>query len=674
MKNKLSLFFCFFISAFLFSQTYELTGNPINTNGWSLVSDAVADGDNVRLTLDQTWQVGSVNLNEPINLNYCKKWKVEFDFRIDGVGTSDLKIGDGMAFWYLVNPPSSYVSGEGLGIPQNAVGLMVGFDTFNNSNNGQMNKIHLLYGVNTGNIEFNNTPGSTFHTPDLTATNPFVGSTFRHVEVTGEADPSNPANTIIKLWLQGNLIISGSFKPSGAAASMNKGYFGFSASTGGASARHAVKNVKIFVDKIPVLQNSFTPSLPCPDIDDGTVSFDLTTYIPQIVSNPPDYTFSFFENGSSAPIADPEHYTFTSDKTITVVVHKKTNDICDNDEVKIHLNINDIVKNDALLEVCGSGTQGIFDLSDATVTSQTDVSKKYFLTLADLMSDKNEITNFSEFESGTQDIYVKLTHISGCFRYAKISLVFKQMPVVYDAELKECFLKDQPDSGKFDLTKADVTAATGVTTEYYPSENDAEKGTNMIGNPTEYISPSKTVYAKVKSTNKCYEIIKIDLFVVSPVVINEVITDHSVTKISVSGGIPPYQYSVDNSGWQDSNEFTIEGGIHTFRVKDSFGCNIAEHQIVLQNLPNVITPNDDGINDIVDFSLLAKKNNLQFRIVDRYGFQVFSNQETSKTYWDGKENGRAVKSGVYWYILSWNETNTNSTFLKYTGWILVKNR
>jgi len=674
MKNKLSLFL-FLFSVFLFSQTYELTGNPINTNGWSLVGNAVADGDNVRLTSDQTWQVGSVNLNEPINLNYCNKWKVEFDFRIDGVGTSDLKIGDGMAFWYLVNPPSSFVSGEGLGIPQNAVGLMVGFDTFNNSNNGQMNKIHLLYGVNTGNIEFNNTPGSTYHTSDLSSSNPFVGSAFRHVEVTGETDISNPGNTIIKLWLQGNLIISGSFKASGAAAAMSKGYFGFSASTGGASARHAVKNVKIFVDKIPVLQNSFTPSLPCPDIDDGTVSFDLTTYIPQIVSNPSDYTFSFFENESSTPIADPQHYIFTSDKTITVVVHKKTNDICDNDEVKIHLTINDITKKNAVLEVCGSGTEGVFNLNDADVTSQNDISKKYFFTLADLMDDKNEITNFSQFQSGTQDIFVKLTHISGCFRYAKISLVFKQMPDVYDAELKECYLKDQTDSGKFDLTKANISAATNITKEFYLSENDAQNGTNLIGNPSEYISSSKTVYAKVKSSNQCFKIVKINLLVISPVKINEIITDHSVTKVSASGGVPPYQYAVDDSSWQNSNEFSgIEGGIHTFYVRDSFGCNIAEYQIILQNLPNVITPNDDGINDTVDFSLLTNKSNFQFKIIDRYGDPVFSNQETSRTYWDGKVNGITVKTGTYWYVLSWNETDTNSTFLKFTGWILVKNR
>src|SRR5690606_21825037 len=155
-----------------------------------------------------------------------------------------------------------FVSGGGLGIPANASGLMVGFDIFNNTTEGQMSKVHILYGTNNtagNNIEFNTTPGSTFHSPDLIATNPFVGDTYRHVEVNGETDLTNPTNWIIKVRINGVLIVDQSFAPSGGAVGMSQGYFGFSAATGGASARHSIKNVKVFVDKVPILSNTITP-------------------------------------------------------------------------------------------------------------------------------------------------------------------------------------------------------------------------------------------------------------------------------------------------------------------------------------------------------------------------------------------------------------------------------
>ncbi|EJL67719.1 Legume-like lectin family, partial [Chryseobacterium populi] len=252
------------LSENLHSQTYQLTGNPVNTTGWTVVPSATVSGDFIRLTDDVGSSSGAIKLNDPINLKYCDKWKVEFDFRIDGNGTTGFNRGDGFAFWYLANPPITSQQGSGLGIPQNAIGLMVGFDIYNNTTQGQMSKVHLAYGLvpntsDTNNIEFYNTPGSSFHSPDLNPTQPFVGATYKHVEVNGETDLTNPTNWIIKVRIDGILIVDQSFAPDAAAVAMTQGYFGFSASTGGASARHSIKNAKIFIDKVPILTNTVTP-------------------------------------------------------------------------------------------------------------------------------------------------------------------------------------------------------------------------------------------------------------------------------------------------------------------------------------------------------------------------------------------------------------------------------
>ncbi|WP_353959928.1 gliding motility-associated C-terminal domain-containing protein [Chryseobacterium tructae] len=98
-------------------------------------------------------------------------------------------------------------------------------------------------------------------------------------------------------------------------------------------------------------------------------------------------------------------------------------------------------------------------------------------------------------------------------------------------------------------------------------------------------------------------------------------------------------------------------------------------KITVPNLINVITPNGDGVNDSVDYSLLAGKNNLSFSIFDRYGAKMFQGDHTRGYRWNGTLGGnRNVPTGTYWYKIEWNEPGNKQTAIKYTGWILVKNR
>ncbi len=675
MKGFFSALILFFCIQIPFAQTYELTGNPINTSGWTLVSDAVAEDDFIKLTPDVTWKVGAVKLNEPINLNYCEKWTVEFDFRIDGNGTADLRMGDGLAFWYLVNPPANYELGAGMGIPQNSVGLMIGFDTFNNTNNGQMSKIHVLYGSNPGNIEFNDTAGSSYHSPDLNATHPFVGSTYKHVKVTGEKDAANPGRTRIQLWLDGTLLVNQSLIPAGAAATMTNGYFGFSASTGGATSRHSVKNVKVYVDRVPVLQQEFQPNLSCPDYEDGSLTFDLTQFENQMVSNPENYSISYVDSQNGNVITNPENYTFSENKIIYVIIADPSTTLC-NAEVKIRLNGNFIKVKDAPLESCGLLNSAVFNLSDAEVTTESNTTKEYYLTLSDLLSGNNKILDFAQYEtSDFSDVYVKIIHSSGCFRYAKIQLIYHEGIVATDDELQSCSESPEISEAVFNLSEAEVTAAPNSEIRYFKHENDAIQNMNAIPNPETFLSPSTTVFARVSNSNGCFDVAEIKLIVSTPIRISRVQVEGNQIFVETVGGQAPLYYSLNGIDWQTSHVLTFsEGGSHTIFVKDDFGCNIAEYSLVILTIPNVITPNNDGFNDEIDFSLLTSKNNFSFKIFDRYGAMVFSGKNSNSSIWKGVSQNGKLLSGTYWYIVSWNEQDDFSTFMKYTGWILVKNR
>lgn len=751
MKNNLlSYFFLIFIflSGKISAQTYQLTGNPVNVTGWDLVSSAVINTDFIQLTQDIGNQYGAIKLQDPINLKYCDKWKVEFDFRIDGNGTAQYGRGDGFTFWYLANPPTGFVSGGGLGIPANASGLMVGFDIFNNSTEGQMSKIHVLYGTNNGlnnNIEYNNTAGSTFHSSDLNPTQPFVGSTYKHVEVNGETDPANPANWLIKIRIDGVLIADQSFAPAGGAIGMTTGYFGFSAATGGASARHSIKNAKIYIDKVPILTNTINPFV-CVNPATGNGTVDLTSFQNQFVTNPANYTFSYFGPGGTA-IPNPSDYQYsTGTTTITVVVKDPSSTLCDNGDGTIVLTPTPFAANDVTLTGCNNNNAGgaVFDLTSAAVSSVPGSTSVFYHTLYDLTNHINPITNPSSFLSPEATIYAQVTTPQGCTDVAQITLTLFPIVEVQEATLRTCAIESNPSTGLFNLTTAPVTTQSGTVKQYYPSLADAQNGTNGIANPSSYVSSNGVVYIKVSNGNGCYAIAKVNLIVIPQVfsttlndkiicmedstildagsgfsgyewstgattqtisnvgvgtywvklktgdcevtqnvkvyasdqpVISSIDINNTTVAVYVNGGTAPYQYSTDGINWQGSNEFkNVPRGDIKIYVKDAYDCVPINITVVVPNIINVITPNGDGVNDSIDYSALAGKQNLVFNVFDRYGALIHKADKTNRYQWDGTMGGRKVSTGSYWYSVSWNDNDKKNTPITYSGWVLVKNR
>lgn len=753
MKKLLLISFILIVSAINFnvkSQTYQLTGNPLVTTGWDIVPAAAVSGDFVRLTADQTSQFGAIKLSDPINLKYCDKWKVEFDFRIDGNGTASYGRGDGLTFWYLSNPPTAFTTGGGLGIPANANGLMVAFDIFNNSTEGQMSKVHVLYGTNSvpagnPNIEYNTTAGSTFHSADLNPTQPFVGNNYKHVEVNGEVDPANINNWIIQIRIDGVLITNQSFAPTGGAIGMTNGYFGFSAGTGAASARHSIKNAKIFIDKVPILQNSITPFV-CTNPATGNGFVDLTSYASQFVNNPSNYIITYYVLGSSTPIASPSNFQYSGNTTVSVVIKDPSSTLCDNGDARIILNPSPFAADDATMTACNNNNAGVayYNLDNAAVTTLTGVTKHYYQTLANLIAGTNEITNWANFPAadGTT-IHVKVITAQGCTDNAVITLNHYPVVTVNNTTLRSCSNESDPSTATFNLTAATVTSQTG-TKEYYPSLTDASNGTNEITTPANYIAPSGVAYVKVIDGNGCYAIAEVTLVVIPPVysdvlkdkviciedfttldagtgfdeyewstgattqiisnvtvgtywvklrtgdctvtqsvkvlaseqpVISSVDVSNTTITVYANGGTPAYQYSMDNVNWQDSNVFSkISRGIHKVYVKDSYDCEPMEVSVTVPNIINVITPNGDGLNDVIDYSALSGKTALTFSIYDRYGTKLHQGDKNNQYRWNGTINGRKVPTGNYWYSVTWNENNRTKTPVKLSGWILVKNR
>lgn len=74
--------------------------------------------------------------------------------------------------------------------------------------------------------------------------------------------------------------------------------------------------------------------------------------------------------------------------------------------------------------------------------------------------------------------------------------------------------------------------------------------------------------------------------------------------------------------------------------------------------PNVVTPNDDGVNDI--FQLMIGQDLLnqdwtgaKLKVYNRWGAKVYQSQDNAYPYWDlRKENGDRVVAGTYYYTFT----------------------
>lgn len=97
---------------------------------------------------------------------------------------------------------------------------------------------------------------------------------------------------------------------------------------------------------------------------------------------------------------------------------------------------------------------------------------------------------------------------------------------------------------------------------------------------------------------------------------------------------------------------------YTITANDSTGCIVIKEITVTVEppcssfiVPDVFTPNGDGINDFFE---IKAENTSQYSIIiyDRWGREVFKSSNPT-LYWDGKtENGANAADGVYYYILT----------------------
>jgi len=138
----------------------------------------------------------------------------------------------------------------------------------------------------------------------------------------------------------------------------------------------------------------------------------------------------------------------------------------------------------------------------------------------------------------------------------------------------------------------------------------------------------------------------------------------STLEYSVDGGVT-WQNSNVFPGLQNNTNYNIQVrriGTHCVGILDFYTFNIS----------NIITPNQDGINDVLDLTALGSFKNFKGSVYDRYGSEIF--RFTKETpIWDGTLGGKKLSTATYWYKFNF-EYPKSKTQMNWSGWIMLKNR
>lgn len=438
-------------------------------------------------------------------------------------------------------------------------------------------------------------------------------------------------------------------------------------------------NVKVENAPVAVINNS--PIMICDDDFDGKYVEKLSNFTGQIVTNfNGDFTVEYYTQ-SGTKINPDNDFEFTQNpQDITVKVGAFS---CTPDNYvlrfygsQLQMNYPQQPATIPVFDVCDNELTGsktvILDDYIGLMTTETlnpsDV--KFYDKISELKADNPSISK-SQTLSPTQaekTFYIRIKKPGNyCDNYSSFKLRFKQPK-------KSSILKDTIicKGTTIDLDAGDgFDPALNLGFNSYKWYKESDSLQTSISNNRYGKNLTAGNYIVELGFNGC--VYKQSVKISEPVdlVINNVLIEGSKVTIMASNGIPSYQYFLDGNRQSSNVIENVSRGKHTIEVKDQCGSVLQTFYIV--NEKNVITPNDDGVNDFIDYSDILTKINPRFEIYDRNGHLIFKGMPENRFIWNGKFNGRPLPTASYWYILEWNESG-NPTRVQNTGWILLKNR
>ncbi|HEY1023484.1 MAG TPA: gliding motility-associated C-terminal domain-containing protein, partial [Flavisolibacter sp.] len=141
---------------------------------------------------------------------------------------------------------------------------------------------------------------------------------------------------------------------------------------------------------------------------------------------------------------------------------------------------------------------------------------------------------------------------------------------------------------------------------------------------------------------------------------DKILLEGGIDSLNGSGNGRSLAYAWSPSNWLSNPSVpnpqtrALDDITYTLIVTSADGCSASDNVFVkvlkMPSIPNVFTPNGDGINDRWEIKYLETYPGATVEIYNRYGQLLFRSQGYSQA-WDGRYNGKPVPAGTYYYIV-----------------------
>ena len=194
---------------------------------------------------------------------------------------------------------------------------------------------------------------------------------------------------------------------------------------------------------------------------------------------------------------------------------------------------------------------------------------------------------------------------------------------------------------------------------------------NFISQPGQYIIEASGI-------NQCKTIDTLDVYnynlIATATASPQIISPGESTVLSATGGVSYYWFADAPSYYSNQQSSTtqalpsVDTITYFIQVEDLNGCTdtasvqvfvVEQDSAVIYagtygNIQNVITPNGDGRNDVLDLSGITAGDDCEFTVFTRWGTPVY-NQEVYNNAWGGTtDGGSALEDGTYYFVLTHN--------------------
>ncbi|MFI5195626.1 MAG: PKD domain-containing protein [Chitinophagales bacterium] len=169
-----------------------------------------------------------------------------------------------------------------------------------------------------------------------------------------------------------------------------------------------------------------------------------------------------------------------------------------------------------------------------------------------------------------------------------------------------------------------------------------------------------------------------DSLVVTPYITNDRCHNNTGSiHIDVVGGTQPYSYMWSNNSATGEEIKGLSSGNYSVTVTDINICikglsvTVVEDTCFYIEIPDVITPNGDGYNDVWVIDGLYLYPNNMVQIFDKWGDLLYE-KTNYKNDWAGTGKNGLLPDGTYYYLIKLNAPNIKGGQNTFTGTILIK--